>query len=106
LKYNILKSGTGETPKKGQKLKVNYSGKFSNGKVFDSGNNFKFQFGEEGFIPAWDEAFSLMQKGEKIVFIAKPELAYGKQGIKNDEGEYIILPNSTLIFEVELIEIK
>ena len=85
LKYIRLRAGTGNIIQKGQKLRVNYSGKFSNGKVFDAGKNFKFKFGEEGFIAAWDEAFGLMKKGEKIVFIAKPSLAYGNQALKNDD---------------------
>ena len=106
LKYVQIQLGTGESPKKGQKIKVNYSGRFTNGKVFDSGKNFKFEFGEEGFIPAWDEAFGMMKKGEKGVFVAKPELAYGKKPLKDDDGVVIVPGNSTLIFEVELVDIK
>ena len=106
LQYIRLRAGTGEIIQKGQKLKVNYSGKFSNGKVFDSGKNFKFKLGEEGFIAAWDEAFGLMRKGEKGIFIAKPALAYGNQALKNEDGEVIVPANSVLIFEVEVLEAK
>jgi len=106
LKYIQLKAGTGDVPKKGQKLTVNYTGKFTNGKVFDSGKNYKFPVGEEGFIPAWDEAFGMMRKGEKGIFIAKPELAYGKKPVKDDDGMVIVPGNSTLIFEVEIVELK
>jgi peptidylprolyl isomerase len=106
LQYIRLRAGIGEIIHKGQKIKVNYSGRFSNGKVFDSGKNFKFTLGEEGFIAAWDEAFGLMKKGEKGIFIAKPSLAYGNQALKNEDGEVIVPANSVLIFEVEVVEAK
>jgi peptidylprolyl isomerase len=106
LKYIRLKEGTGAIVKKGQKLKVNYKGKFTNGAVFDFDNNFAFKLGEEGFIQAWNEGFALMKKGEKGKFIVKPELGYGDMPFKNEDGEVIVPANSVLIFEVEILDAK
>lgn len=111
LKYVCLKKGDGVKPVAGQKLKVFYTGKFMNGKEFESNRGsspFKFTLGKREVIPGWDEGFPLMSKGEKGVLIIPSKLAYGKRGSKDpfDESVYSIPPDTDLIFEVELVNFK
>ncbi|MDB5256223.1 MAG: peptidylprolyl isomerase [Chitinophagaceae bacterium] len=113
LKYVVLKKGTGAQPVKGQKVKVNYTGKLPNGKVFDTtlkgpSGPFQFKIGNREVIPGWDEGFLLMHVGEKGILFIPANLAYGSHGVPDEEnpGQYIIPPNAELMFEVELISIK
>lgn len=111
LTYVVLIKGTGKQPTKGQKVKVHYTGRFENGKVFDSSKEagpFKFTLGAKEVIPGWDEGFMLMHEGEKGVLIVPSMLAYGKKGVPDSDnpGKYIIPPNATLMFDVELISVK
>lgn len=111
IKYISLKKGKGENLKDGQKVKVYYTGKFLNGKQFETnrgGKPFKFVLGEEEVIPGWDEGFKLMKVGERGILIIPSHLAYGKSGVKlwEDETKYHIPPNADLIFEVEIVEAK
>jgi peptidyl-prolyl cis-trans isomerase B (cyclophilin B) len=102
LKYIVIKKGNGVKPKAGSTIKVHYTGKFLDGKVFDSSvqrnEPFSFAVGTGQVIKGWDEGLLLMSKGEKCVFIIPPQLGYGAGGAGP------IPPNSTLIFEVELID--
>jgi peptidylprolyl isomerase len=104
LKYIVLKKGAGPTPKAGQTVKAHYTGKFLDGKVFDSsiprGEPIAFPVGKGQVIKGWDEAILTMSKGEKRVLIIPPQLAYGPDGMGP------IPPNSTLIFEVELVDFQ
>lgn len=102
LKYVVLKEGEGnKSPKKGGRVTVHYTGSFLNGKIFDSsvqrGSPVDFQVGQ--VIEGWNEALVSMKKGEKRILVIPPELAYGVYGVPN-----VIPPNSTLIFEVELLD--
>lgn len=109
LKYVQIKPGTGKKAVDGQKLKVYYTGKLMDGKVFESNADdspFKFTLGKKEVIPGWDEGFKLMSAGEKGVFIIPAKLAYGKYGSKDEDGNYTIPPNTDLIFEVELVSVK
>ena len=107
LEYVQLKEGSGPVPQKGQTVEVNYRGvtESNPGKEFDSsykyGKPAEFQVGVGRLIKAWDEALLTMKVGEKRKLIVPPELGYGKAGNGPD-----IPPNSTLIFEVELVGIK
>jgi peptidylprolyl isomerase len=104
LKYIVIKKGNGPLPKKGQMVKVHYTGKLLNGKIFDSSISrnepFEFNVGVGHVIKGWDEGIMMMPKGEKRIFIIPPKLAYGEEGIGP------IPPNSTLIFEVEMLDIQ
>lgn len=102
LQYLIVKLGTGEKPTATDKVKVNYEGSLLNGTKFDSsidrGEPLVMQLNR--VISGWQEGVQLMPVGSKFVFYIPYELAYGKQG-----AGQVIPPYSTLIFEVELLEI-
>ncbi len=104
LIYIETKEGTGSTPEKGQKVKVHYTGKFLDGSVFDSsverGEPIEFPLGQGQVIKGWDEGIGMMRKGGKAVLIIPSELGYGPTG----RGS--IPPASTLVFDVELVDIN
>jgi len=104
LQTIVHKEGTGELPQVGQTISVHYKGLLSDGTEFDNsharGEPIKFPVGMGYVIKGWEEALLKMKAGEKRTLIIPPELAYGKNG----KGP--IPANSTLIFEVELLEIK
>jgi FKBP-type peptidyl-prolyl cis-trans isomerase FkpA len=109
LQYEDVKVGTGDSPKKGQTAVVHYTGWLwengAKGKKFDSsvdrGQPFSFPVGQGRVIKGWDEGVATMKVGGKRVLLIPPDLAYGSRGAGG-----VIGPNATLIFEVELIEIK
>ena len=104
LRTIIHKEGSGDKPVKGQSVTVHYTGLLETGKKFDSshdrGQPINFPLGEGRVIKGWDEAISLMSKGEKRTLIIPPNLGYGERATGP------IPPNSTLIFEVELVDFK
>ena len=96
--------GTGPKVAAGQKVTVNYTGKFLDGKIFDSSEGkkpFEFVVGQQQVIPGWDEALTLMNKGCKAVVLIPSALAYGEQGAGN-----AIPPCTPLVFDVELLGIQ
>jgi peptidylprolyl isomerase len=105
LKYYDLKTGTGDSPKTGQTVVVHYTGWLSDGTQFDSsidrGEPISFVLGEGSVIPGWEEGVATMQVGGKRQLVIPPDLGYGEQGAGG-----LIPPGATLIFEVELLEIK
>lgn len=104
LKYAIINEGEGELVAKEKQVTVHYSGFLLDGTKFDSSverdEPFTFVAGVGQVIPGWDEGVQLMKKGSKARFIIPSNLAYGDR----DLGK--IPPNSTLIFDVELLGIK
>jgi len=103
LQYKILKEGTGNTPKATDKVKVNYKGTLIDGREFDS--SYKQQkpvvFQVNKVISGWTEALQMMKVGSQWEVFIPANLAYGNRG-----AGQMIGPNSTLIFEVELISIE
>ena len=101
--YKILKKGDGAIPKDTDSLVANYIGKFIDGKEFD--NSYKrgepITFVSSDVIPGWTEIFRIMPAGSKWIVVIPPDLAYGERGAGGMIG-----PNETLVFEIELLEIK
>ena len=94
--------GTGATAKAGDTITVNYTGKFQDGKVFDTSvgrEPLVFTLGAGQVIPGWDQGLQGMKVGGKRLLIVPPSLAYGAAGAAG-----VIPPNSTLIFEVDLLQ--
>ncbi len=102
LQYQVLKTGEGNKPKPSDKVKCHYHGTLINGTIFDSSvqRGEPTVFGVSQVIPGWVEALQLMNVGSKWRLFIPSELAYGERGA----GESIE-PNSTLIFEIELLDI-
>lgn len=102
LQYEVLKKGNGSKPSASDKVKCHYHGTLINGAVFDSSveRGEPAVFGVSQVIPGWVEALQLMEAGSKWRLFIPSDLAYGERGA----GESIE-PNSTLIFEVELLDI-
>lgn len=102
LQYQVLQQGNGEKPKATDKVKCHYHGTLINGTVFDSSveRGTPAVFGVNQVIPGWVEALQLMPVGSKWRLFIPSNLAYGENGA----GE-MIEPNSTLIFDVELLDI-
>ncbi|MGV3346751.1 FKBP-type peptidyl-prolyl cis-trans isomerase [Enterobacteriaceae bacterium LUAb1] len=102
LLYRIEKEGTGDKPKDSDTVVVNYKGSLIDDTEFD--NSYKrgepLSFRLDGVIPGWTEGLKYLKKGGKIKLVIPPDLAYGKNGVPG------IPANSTLVFEVELLDIK
>ena len=103
LQYKVLKSGNGKTPKATDTVKVHYQGTLIDGTVFDSSieRGEPATFPVNGVIPGWTEVLQLMKEGDKWQVFIPSQLAYGAQGAGPKIG-----PNSTLIFDVELLSIE
>jgi FKBP-type peptidyl-prolyl cis-trans isomerase len=101
LQYKILKAGEGKKPSADAPVEVKYRGTFIDGKEFDSSGSETRTFKVTGVIPGWREALQLMPVGSKWQIVVPPDLAYGEQGM----GQ-VIMPNTTLIFEIEMVGIK
>jgi len=109
LKIIDIKSGTGASPKTGQICVMHYTGwLYENGvkgKKFDSsvdrGQPFEFPIGTHRVIAGWDEGVATMKVGGKRTLIIPPELGYGARGAGS-----VIPPNATLMFDVELLDVK
>ncbi len=105
LMYYDFVEGEGDSPEAGQTVVVHYSGWLEDGTMFDSsverGQPFSFAIGQGSVISGWDEGLSTMKVGGKRQLVIPPELGYGENGAGG-----VIPPNATLIFEVELLEIR
>ena len=105
LEYIEVEAGTGAQAEAGKTVAVHYTGKFQDGKVFDSsisrGEPIEFQLGKGNMIKGWDEGIALMKVGGKAQLIIPPNLGYGERGAGG-----VIPPNATLVFNVELVSVK
>jgi peptidylprolyl isomerase len=107
LQHIDIEAGAGEAPQRGQTVVVHYTGWLeSDGTKFDSsvdrGTPFSFPIGLGQVIKGWDEGVATMQVGGKRRLIIPPDLAYGRAGA----GGGRIPPDATLIFDVELLELR
>lgn len=102
LQYKVVTMGEGAKPKAEDTVKVHYRGTLLDGTEFDSSyaRNEPISFGLNRVIPGWTEGVQLMPIGSKFIFYVAPDLAYG------ENGGGPIPPNSTLVFEVELLDIE
>ncbi|UCE42748.1 MAG: peptidylprolyl isomerase [Candidatus Aminicenantes bacterium] len=120
LKYVIVKEGKGKVPELGSKVRIRYSGEVLNGKMFFSTTNgkpnneppaeeFIMEIGKNHVTTGFDQAVMEMRLGEKRILILPSPLAYGTSGFyaKEIQGKkrFVISPNSTLVYEVELLEL-
>mgnify|MGYP001820333465 CR=1 FL=1 len=105
LRYQIIQKGNGTKATQGKQISVHYKGQLADGKVFDSSYDRKqpidFQVGVGQVIKGWDEGLQLLQVGDKARLVIPSHLAYGSQGAGG-----VIPPDATLIFEVELMNVK
>jgi FKBP-type peptidyl-prolyl cis-trans isomerase FklB len=101
LQYRIIENGTGRTPTAADTVTVHYRGTLIDGSEFDSSysRGEPATFGVDGVIAGWSEALQLMQEGAEWQLFVPPELGYGERASER------VGPNSTLIFEVELISV-
>ena len=105
LRYQIIQKGSGKQAEKGKKVSVHYQGALENGEVFDSSYKRKqpidFQLGVGQVIEGWDEGIALLQVGDKARFVIPSYLGYGSSGAGG-----VIPADATLVFDVELVDVK
>lgn len=105
LRYQIIQKGEGAQAEKGKTVAVHYKGMFADGGEFDNsykrGNPIEFPVGMGNVIAGWDEGIQLLKVGDKARFVIPSHLGYGAQGAGG-----VIPPNATLVFDVELMNVK
>ena len=105
LRYQFIQRGSGKKAENGKTVSVHYTGQLEDGKVFDSSiprkKPIEFPLGQGNVIEGWDEGIALLQVGDKARFVIPSHLGYGARGAGG-----AIPPNATLIFDVELIDVK
>ena len=105
LRYQIIQKGSGTHASQGKNISVHYKGQLADGRVFDSSYDRKqpidFTVGVGQVIKGWDEGLQLLQVGDKARLVIPSHLAYGSQGAGG-----VIPPDATLIFDVELMDVK
>jgi len=105
LRYKIIQKGDGKKPESGQTVSVHYKGQLADGTVFDSSYKrnqpLDFPIGRGQVISGWDEGIQLLQVGDKARLVIPSDLGYGSQGAGG-----VIPPDATLIFDVELMDVK
>ncbi len=105
LRYKMIQKGSGKNAENGKTVAVHYEGSLETGKVFDSSyprkKPIEFKLGQGQVIEGWDEGIALLQVGDKARFVIPSHLAYGESGAGG-----VIPPNATLIFDVELMDVR
>lgn len=102
--YQILSPGAGIGPNLCSNILINYSGKLTNGTVFDSQNNAVFVLGS--LIEGWKIGLPLLKKGGQIRLFIPPTLGYGPTDVKDQSGNIIIPGNSVLVFDITLTDLQ
>ena len=105
LHYKMIQKGSGKQAESGKKVSVHYEGSLENGKVFDSSyprkKPIEFRLGQGQVIEGWDEGIALLKVGDKARFVIPSYLGYGSSGAGG-----VIPPDATLVFDVELMDVK
>lgn len=105
LRYKMIQKGSGKKAENGKTVSVHYTGQLEDGKVFDSSyprkKPIEFPLGQGNVIEGWDEGIALLQVGDKARFVIPSHLGYGSRGAGG-----VIPPDATLIFDVELMDVK
>ncbi|WP_298758745.1 peptidylprolyl isomerase [uncultured Psychroserpens sp.] len=105
LRYQIIQKGSGKAAEAGKMVSVHYKGQLADGTVFDSSYKrnapLDFQVGVGQVIPGWDEGICLLNVGDKARLVIPSDLGYGSAGAGG-----VIPPNATLVFDVELMDVK
>ncbi|NRD20527.1 peptidylprolyl isomerase [Winogradskyella eckloniae] len=105
LRYKVIQKGDGKKAEKGNMVSVHYKGQLADGTVFDSSykrnSPLDFQVGIGQVIPGWDEGICLLNVGDKARLVIPSDLGYGAAGAGG-----VIPPNATLVFDVELMDVK
>ena len=105
LRYKMIQKGNGKKAENGKTVSVHYTGQLEDGKVFDSSiprkKPIEFPLGQGNVIEGWDEGIALLQVGDKARFVIPSHLGYGSRGAGG-----AIPPNATLIFDVELMDVR
>jgi len=105
LRYQVIQEGNGVKAEKGKTVSVHYKGQLADGTVFDSSYKrnqpIDFPLGVGQVIPGWDEGIGLLKVGDKARFVIPSDLAYGSAGAGG-----VIPPDATLVFDVELMDVK
>lgn len=106
----VTEKKKGKLPEKGNKITVQYTGKFLNGEIFDAlipKHPLTYILGEGKMLAGWEEAFSMLREGEKATLILPSELGYGETGKRSaTSGIYIVPPYTPLVYEVEVVSVK
>lgn len=103
--YRIETAGTGKTAGNCNGISVFYKGSFTSGSVFDQTNTTPFSSALRGLISGWKIGIPLIKEGGKIHLYVPPSLAYGKEEIRDSNGNIIMPANSMLIFEISLVTV-
>lgn len=102
LAYKVIEAGKGKKPDTKDMLQVRYIGRHINGDIFDQTQEKPIEFNMGGVIKGFGEGLGMMKKGAKYILYIPGELGYGKRGT----GNGVIMPDETLVFEVELVDIN
>jgi FKBP-type peptidyl-prolyl cis-trans isomerase FkpA len=102
--YKIVNEGSGSTPNLCSHITVNYTGQLTNGTVFESETDQIFTLGD--LIDAWEKGLPLIKSGGEIKLYIPPSLGYGSSGLKDNNGNEVVPPNSILIFDIDLLGIQ
>lgn len=99
--------GNGTFPMTGDTCVVSYAGFFVNGQIFDPGSEeYEFVLGDEDLVIGWNDGMRMIDEDGKAYLIIPSDFAYGISGVQDYYGNYVIPPNTTVVFYVEMLDIK